>query len=293
MVLDNLVSVQGALAETVPQLELATMQHARDITKERITNPQIRNQWFWTADGAVYRVVIDNEPVLDLTQGIDNPVLADVAEASRQLLSTNNYVVPAPALARVIDSFGGDRTLEVKLSALGLTRHDDEFSYFDIGTGKREYAKLSPAQRQVAEHVYGQKDDFAPAMALLKDVGHTNSTRVWVLNPDYVREHVPKDGALARASGLGRLGDGSWFDADDRGVGDSYGRVRGVRRVVAAEGGAAAQATPSVVAVPGGEYARMYDTILAKPGDALRDLNAVRADGLGKLLEQYHAQAKK
>ena len=168
MVLDNLVSVQGALADTVPQLELATMQHARELTKERITNPEVRNQWFWTADGAVYRVIAGNEPVLDLTQGVDNPVLLDVAEASRQLLTTQNYVVPVDRLGQILEGKASGRTLEVQLSALGLTRHDDEFSYFKIGTSPRAYGKLNPSQRQVAERIYGQDDDFAPAMEMIK-----------------------------------------------------------------------------------------------------------------------------
>ena len=75
--------------------------------------------------------------------------------------------------------------------------------------------------------MYGQGDDFAKNMKMLKEAG-IKETKIYVLNPDYVRKHAAK-GQFARASWLGNFYIGSRFSASGRGIsGDN--RVCGVRR---------------------------------------------------------------
>ena len=52
----TLETLIGPLAKTFPQLDRATIQHSDQLTTERRTNPELRNQWFYTADGPMYTI---------------------------------------------------------------------------------------------------------------------------------------------------------------------------------------------------------------------------------------------
>ena len=93
----TLETLIGPLAKTFPQLDRATIQHSDQLTTERRTNPELRNQWFYTADGPMYTIEKEgrrDEAFLYLSRGKTNPVFNDIEEATRQLIKTGNYILP-------------------------------------------------------------------------------------------------------------------------------------------------------------------------------------------------------
>ena len=50
----TLETLVGPLAETFPKFERDTILHSDQLTIERRTNPELRNRWFYTADGPMY-----------------------------------------------------------------------------------------------------------------------------------------------------------------------------------------------------------------------------------------------
>ena len=70
-------------------------------------------------------------------------------------------------------------------------------------------------------------------MKMLNEDG-IRQTTFSVLNPDYINQNTPQDGALARASVLGYFDDGSRFGAYVWGV-DGRDGLRGVRNVAEGE----------------------------------------------------------
>lgn len=234
MPIENLISIQAPLAEAFSQLDPETILHADEITKERQTNRELRHQWFWTADGAIYTIEKDTcqhcgaktkeEPTLHLTRGKDNPVFKNIKEAAEQLRRDNDYILEQgnPDLEAAINS---ETTLKAKLSDLKLQSESGEWSYFKIDT--KRYGKLNPEQRKVAERAYGQGNDFTENMKMLGKAG-INTTRVYVLTPEYVERHTPKDSAIARAFRLNNFVNDSSFFADGRIVDDPISRLLGV-----------------------------------------------------------------
>ena len=301
MVLDNLVSIPAPIDEAVPQLEPGTWQIARQITQERLTNPDVRNVWFYTADGPVYHTPEDEKSRLIMTPEEFSPVAQNVGEACRQLRATRNYAVPGDQFAQARQAVSEGKAIEVILENLGLQRHDNEFSFFDLPTTPSGYDRLNPDQRKLAEWAYGQGEDFAPAMNLVRTRGQdrpisvVEATRIWVLNPGYVQAKTAEGTALARASRLGRRDGGLGFGASDPGVDNSDVRVRGVRRGAAAEGGAAETLGVNFSELFGSQatnYGAMYDAMLKRPEDAVRALNELRAVGMREILKAYERLKK-
>ena len=301
MVLDNLVSIPAPIDEAVPQLEPGTWQIARQITKERLTNPSVRNVRFYTADGPVYHTLENDNPRLIMTPEEFSPVAKDVGEACRQLRATGNYAVPGDQFAQARQAVSEGKAIEVILENLGLQRHDAEFSFFDVPTTPTGYDRLTPDQRKLAEWAYGQGDDFAPAMNLVRTRGQNRPTsvveaaRIWVLNPAYVQSKTAEGGAIARASRLYGLDFDSGFDASDRGVDNSIVHLRGVRRIVAAGGGAPETLGVNFSELFGSQatnYGAMYDAMLNHGEDAIRALNERRAIGMREILGAYERLKK-
>ncbi|MCX6707868.1 MAG: hypothetical protein NT001_07085 [Candidatus Woesearchaeota archaeon] len=141
MTIDGLVNEQGPLAETFAKLDPSSIQHSDEICADRISDKDLRNKWFWTADGAVYTVEND-EVILYLTRREENPVINNIKEAIDQLIQTQNYVPKQEDLEAAINS---KNTLRIKLSDLDIIKDNDEHSHFEINTS--EYNKLNETQR--------------------------------------------------------------------------------------------------------------------------------------------------
>ncbi len=217
----TLENITGDLSEAYKQCVPGTISCVDQLTNERRINPELRNQSFYTADGEVYSV--DGEtPTLRITREAVNPILKNIDDAFTQLTQNNNYQVLPTDFAAVKTALD---TVTIDLTKLNLQGNSKEWRYLAISTTK--YDQLQPEERTLAERIYGQGTDFVENMKMLSDAEIT-ITRVYVLNPDYVKEHA-KEGAIGRASWLGNFNDISNFSAVVRNIYYNF-RVRGVRK---------------------------------------------------------------
>ncbi len=239
MTIDTLVTIPGNLRDAYKLAVPGTLRHVDELITERRTNKELRNLWFYTADGELY--FMDNDkPKLAMTREADNLVLRHIDDAFTQLTSRGNY---HPALAEATSAIKASTTEVFDLTALNLKTYNDEFSFIEVPTTKYEYVRLGSKQRRLAERVFGKGDDFILNMKMLKQAG-IDTTSVYVLNPNYVKEHA-KSSPIGRASWLSNFGSNSSFSADDRNF-DNRGRLRGVRReIVLPAGNAPKNTVPS------------------------------------------------
>ena len=225
-------TVEGRLASAYRLLRPETILHVDELTKERRTNSvtpdgNLRNQWFYTADGEVYSLQGEkNIPTLAITRGSSNPLFQDstIDVYCQQLLENNNYRPTPEETERVLHA---EDTVVIDLTRLTLQKGDKESSYLAIDTG--EYKTLNSEEKKLAQRVYGKDYGFTQAMTMLADA-HIKETRVWVLNPEYVRIYA-QESPLGRASWLYNFHYNSDFDTSDRCIG-GCSRARGVRREV-------------------------------------------------------------
>ena len=206
----TLETLVGPLAEIFPKFYRSTILHADQLTNKRRTEEdeekrlELRNIYFHTADSSMYtveKVSRRNEAFLYLGREPTNPIFNNIEEATQQLIRTGNYILTTEKRGEIDAVITAEDTLKVKLSDLELQKPKDRISFFDIHTNNHYFYKLNPEQQSVAERIYGQGDDFKENMEMFYEGGITR-TRVYVLNPDYVKKNVPRDGALVRASGL-------------------------------------------------------------------------------------------
>lgn len=205
----NLENIVGPLARTVPQFEISTIQDAPELTNARRTNEGLRDSWFYLANSAWYTLE-DGEAIWYSGRGETNPFLYDTDEAIRQVLENRNCIRSREEVEAVKRSVETGETLKVKLTDLDLQNLNNEFSYFEIDTANPD--SLNQGQRRVAEHVYGQGDDFRENMRMFNENGK-NTTRVYVLNPNYVKDNVQQDSAIVRATRLSGFNSNSNFVA--------------------------------------------------------------------------------
>jgi len=227
----SLENIAGNLREAYAQIEPGTMQHADQITTERRTDESLRNLRFHTADGPIYFTGKDREmnadgtPQLALTREPQNLVLRHIDAAFKQLTTDGNYRPDRKEAQAAINS---EDTLVVDLGKLHLKGDDAEWRYLEIGTSPNQYDRLNSEERKLAERYFGA--DFGQSMKLFKDSG-IKTTRVYVLNPEYVSTEASKN-PVSRASWLNIFNDDSFAYADIRDVNYDGGRVRGVLLVV-------------------------------------------------------------
>ena len=226
--------------------------HVDELMKERRTNEELRDHWFYTADGEVYSLQGGNRtPTLAITRGSSNPLFQDstIDDYCQQLLENKNYRPTPEENQRALQA---PATVVVDLTKLKLRGNHEEWRYLTIDT--RKYKKLNPEEEKLAQRVYGKDNDFVQNMKILADAG-IRETRAYVLNPDYVCRNATKN-SLGRASWLNLFNYGSVFIASDRSVDIRY-YARGVLREVVvsknAEGAAPGNvpSAPQEVKVPG------------------------------------------
>lgn len=226
MTLKNITgNLLQAYKQCVPGKNLCVDQ----LMNERITNPELRDQWFYTADGEVYSV--DNDiPTLRITREATNPVFNhledDVNSSYEQLVNNDNYKVLPPDFEAVKTA---EDTVTIDLTKLGLKGDNDEWRYLAVDTAKA-ITKYNAEQQKMLRRYFGPTDDnFTANMKMLRDSrNQIKEIRVYVLNSKYVKEHA-KDSAIGRASSLYDFDDGSSFAALSRLIDIDF-RLCGVRR---------------------------------------------------------------
>ncbi|MDP3990201.1 MAG: hypothetical protein Q8Q01_03270 [archaeon] len=209
--------LQNTLLETIQgsyrdfsKLVPGTRRHVDELWNDRLVNPELRNKWFYTADGAVY-FTRDGKPYFAITRERSNPAFKNLDEAYKQLGETRNYRVPEEDLESAL---ADPETELFELSKLNWNN-----SLLELSTKNPELDSLSEDGRRLIHRVYG-KDNFDEVMSMLAK--RWSITRTYVLNPDYVREHASA-GAFGRASWLWNIS----FYADDYNISGHY-RLRGV-----------------------------------------------------------------
>ncbi|MBN2052943.1 hypothetical protein JW756_05545 [Candidatus Woesearchaeota archaeon] len=278
--LENLVNVPCPLDNAHAQLAPETIQEAHEIQLDRIKDKSLRSEWFIVGNGCVYNIE-KGEAILYFTNTALNPVLKqeNIADAVNQIRNSRNYKVETYDFL-LIRGGAAKRNGGAKryvLHDLNLTKHDDEWSFYEIDTTK--YNKLNKTQRAFAEQVHGKGKQFEKVMDEMSKAGITK-TRIYVLNPEYVQK-TASDGAVAR---VGRLNDFyyiSYFDACNWYIDNYIDRVRGVRRETVAEGDDATKPLPF-------DYKTAYETILANPDEALKSLDKKKAAGLLDLANRFY-----
>lgn len=277
--LENLVNVPCPLDQAHAQLIPESIQEAHEIQRERITDQSLRSEWFITGNGCVYNID-KGKAVLYFTNTKFNPVLKqeNIADAVNQIRQRGNYKVKADDFSLIQREAAkkNGRAKRYALSDLNLTKHDNEWSFYEIDTAKP--GKLNKAQRAFAEQVHGKEKQFEKVMNEMSKAGIAK-TRTYVLNSDYV-QNVAKDCSVARVGGLNLFDDSSYFGACGRGIDYDYVRVRGVRRGVA-EGDGAEKLAPF-------DYKKAYETILANPDEALKSLDKKKAAELLNIVNRFY-----
>ena len=119
-------------------------------------------------------------------------------------------------------------TLKTRMVDLELHGNNTEWLFFEFDT-EHYQKKSSTTQIEVIERVYSEE-----GVNVMSDHGIKKS-RVYVLNPNYVKKHVPRGGALARACRLYYFGNDSNFNAVDRVVDVANVRLRGVPKIAASD----------------------------------------------------------
>ncbi len=251
-------SVVGTLPEAYRLLRPDSILHVDQLITERRTDLELRQQWFYTADGEVYFLQgKENIPTLAMTRRASNPLLQDstIDTYCGQLRREGNYRPSAEETQRALEA---PDTLLVDLTKLQLSGNETEWRYLAIDP--RKWENLNPEQRKFAERVYGPLKEFAANMKMLSDA-RISEMKIFVLNPIYVREHA-QQGALGRASWLDNFYISNFY-AYGRNL-DNHSRVRGVRLGVAPEGRAALENTvPSDAVAPSEMKVPTMEQVLA------------------------------
>ena len=223
--MNTIESVVGTLAQTYKLLRPETILHVDQLTTERQTNPKLRSQWFYTADGEIYSLQGKKKtPTLAITRGSRNPLFQDstIDVYCEQLRRDENY---RPSDKETQRALKAKDSVLIDLTQLKLSENEEEWSYLAIDT--RQWKRLSPEEKKLAQRVYGPQPEFAANMKMLADA-EIAETRIFVLNPEYVRKHAQQS-SLGRASWLNGFIGSSNFNADVCGR-DYQDCARGVRR---------------------------------------------------------------
>ena len=283
----QLESIRGDL-RAYQQLKPGSMRHVDELMNERRTHPdkqvrqKLRNFWFYTADGELYRAKGKKRtPQWAITRLPHNLVLNHLDDAFSKLTGTGcNYYPDSQEAER---AFRAKDTEVFDLTRLRLKKENDDYCFLPIDTQNYE-KNLNAEEKRAAQRVFGKGKNFALNMKMLKDA-KINEARIYVLSPQYVQEQA-KESPLGRASRLDNFSYNSVFDADGRDVGNRY-RIRGVRREEVARSAAA----PGNVAVPPApqeiDLAAHYQAILADREKAVIALDMKTAAGLSEIVSRY------
>jgi len=222
----TLENITGNLRDAYKQAEAGTVLCVDQLMKERLTNTELRQNWFYTADGNVYSM--DGKiPTLRITREATNPILKNIDEAFTQLVNNGNYLVGSSDFETVKSALD---TVVIDLTKLKLQGNEKEYRYLAVDTSKG-LGKYNPEQQKLLTRVFGSDVDYAKVMEMLRTPPHRiNETKVYVLAPDYVKANAKTD-PIGRASWLLNFLNYSNFFAVDRNFSD-YGRLCGVRREV-------------------------------------------------------------
>jgi hypothetical protein len=212
--------------------DLATMRAA---DTKSTADSGFMNFFYFTSNFCMYTVEKNKtgkEEFLYFGQREANPIFNNFEESCMQLQDNENYRLTREEVKKVYGSVKTGHTHRVRLASLKLREFDQEFAFFEIDT--RYYWQtvknggLNKPQREFAEKVFGVGKDFNRYMYLLT-FRSIRKTRIYVLNPKYIREHHKTGTAIARMCLLCDYYYSSNFYANIRGI-DMVDVLMGVLR---------------------------------------------------------------
>lgn len=162
-------------------------------------DPLLRTRWFYTADGPLYSVEGKKKiPTLWLTREPQNLVLRhlddDRENSYLQLTQGSGNFFPDVRDAKA--AMKANDTLRINLTRLRLQGNEPEWRRLEFAPDAVD--ELLREERMVVERVYGRGETFARTMKTFQQEG-IPSLRIYMLNPDYVRENAV-DRPLTRAA---------------------------------------------------------------------------------------------
>ena len=196
----------------------------RAVDNNKVSDPAFMNYFYFTSNFCMYAVEktkIGKEEFLYYGGRDANPIFNNLEEACKQLQADENYRLSKEEVKKIFDSVKAGYTHRVRLASLKLREFDSEFASFEIDT--RYYWQtvknggLNKVQREFAEKVFGQGKEFNRYMYLLTFRG-IKKTRIYVLNPKYIRTNHKAGTAIARLCLLCDYYYSSNFYANIRGV---------------------------------------------------------------------------
>lgn len=287
----NIVTIKGDL-RAVSQLVPGSFQHWDELSADRITDPSLRDQRFYTADYPQYHSE-QGEQYLALArhtrESPNNLVLRHLFDKNDgsydQLVQTGSFR-PDPEEARAV--LEAADTLKTKLSALRLSivysTPRSTYVYLSVRTSDgrvrsdRKYLAPNEVEKALLERV-GITEGFLAA--LQEEPYRVSETRLYFLNPGYVAEQT-RNGFVGQTSQLCSFICYSHFNADGRNV-SGHNALRGVRKI--AEGGAPENEVPQAPQEITLEVC--YKTLAADRQTAVAAMNDKTAAEMSAILTDY------
>ena len=208
--MNGLVNIQSKLLNAFKLLNPDTLQHAADISSERITQKELRKIWFWLADHTLWTIE-NQELVFYLGTRETNPVFKNIEKATKDLINTHKYSPPDADVEAII---AADSTLNISYSTLRLsvdevveTKYPKEFIYFEFEPANPD---LNEEEMKIVLRAYGRNGQFVSVMELFQRDCKLNP-RVYLLAHDYAYSQIKKYGPVSRVSRLTGIRQGSQF----------------------------------------------------------------------------------
>jgi len=278
------LSTKGGYIEQIYHLfDPATIQHSFEIMNYRRKDESLRDSWFLTADCCMYRMEKDSfsgeiQPILYITDREHNPIFNNINESIRQIRSCSLYRPPPKEVQKVVESAKEGSSLRVPLLNLRLKNpFFEDYALFNINTTK--YDKLNDYERQFAEKICGEGEDFIKNMAMLKSHG-LKKISVKIRDLSSLKELIQKKGVEGSDSVCAqfylkniRTYD-SLFDAF---ISEYTSSILGKLKL------------PEEISSDKSldEYSQSFDMILNNPDAATKRINPEIASGLSHILSQY------
>ena len=175
-----LETIPGNLRDGYKQLQPGSMQHVDQLTTERRTNIELRNQSFYTADGQLYTTQ-KRKSLWAITRLPQNLVLQHIDDAYESLRTDGNYFPPADEAKA---SFQHKDTVVIDMNGLKLQKDNDEYGHFVLDPKKVK--KLNSEQKKAAVRLFGpDEESFGLNMEML--AGAKKLPFVFALMPEYVQ----------------------------------------------------------------------------------------------------------
>jgi hypothetical protein len=228
--LDNIVQVQGTIEEQYAALKGHAWLTSSKVQGLRQDNPDFRNRWFRTGDGAVYQRDGSGSFILYVTSASLNPVLKaeNFSDVVSQIRATGNYKVKKADLEEIFSSSKkkDGRVTVINMSKLSSRKNDDrrsDISYIEFSTA--DYlSELNAEDKRLARAYHGH--DLAKSMKTLSKAG-IEKTRVYFLCEEYLAEHA-RENPISRLSVLDNFNYFSNAIACDRRIDGNSGLALGV-----------------------------------------------------------------